>query len=100
MPVLHLTTGIVNDILDHLIEEIQAAGDGIHMITTGWKRRLYKPIENFICIADWKDSAALYVRQKLFDKKQFMTDEELMFGGTMHTKVGVYRHQYQWGRKS
>jgi hypothetical protein len=38
-------------------------------------------------IADWKDSAALYVRQKLFDKKQFVTDEELMFGGTIQKLV-------------
>jgi hypothetical protein len=27
MPVLHLTIGIVNDILDHLVEEMQAAGE-------------------------------------------------------------------------
>jgi hypothetical protein len=38
-------------------------------------------------LAVWKDSAALYVRQKLFDKKQFVTDEELMFGGTIQKLV-------------
>jgi hypothetical protein len=27
MPVLHLTIGIVNDVLDHLVEEMQVAGE-------------------------------------------------------------------------
>jgi hypothetical protein len=27
MPVLHLTIGIVNNILDHLVEEMQVAGE-------------------------------------------------------------------------
>jgi hypothetical protein len=34
-------------------------------------------------LADWKESAASYVRQQLFDKKQFVTDNELAFGGTI-----------------
>jgi hypothetical protein len=38
-------------------------------------------------IADWKDSAALYGRQKLFDKNQFVMDKELMFGGTIQKLV-------------
>lgn len=38
-------------------------------------------------LADWKDSAASYVRQQLFDKKQFVTDKELMFGGTIQELV-------------
>jgi serine/threonine-protein kinase RIO1 len=38
-------------------------------------------------IAELKDSAALYVRQKLFDKKLFVIDEELMFGGTIQKLV-------------
>jgi hypothetical protein len=38
-------------------------------------------------IADWKDITALYVWQKLFDKKQFVMDEELMFGGTIQKLV-------------
>jgi serine/threonine-protein kinase RIO1 len=38
-------------------------------------------------LADWKDSAASYVRQQLFDKKQFITDMELMFGGTIQKLV-------------
>jgi hypothetical protein len=29
---------------------------------------------------NWKDSAAEYVRAKLFDKKQFVTDEEVVMG--------------------
>jgi hypothetical protein len=38
-------------------------------------------------LADWKDSAATYVRQHLFDKKQFVTDKELLFGGTIQVLV-------------
>ena len=38
-------------------------------------------------LADWKDSAATFVRQQLFDKKQFVTDKELMFGGTIQELV-------------
>ena len=38
-------------------------------------------------LADWKDSAASYVRQQLFDKKQFVEDQELMFGGTIQELV-------------
>ncbi len=36
---------------------------------------------------DWKDSAAEYVRAELFDKKQFVTDEELAFGGNIQKLV-------------
>ena len=38
-------------------------------------------------LADWKDSAAAYVRQQMFDKKQFVTDKELMFGGAVQILV-------------
>jgi hypothetical protein len=34
---------------------------------------------------DWRDSAAEYVRAQLFDKKQFITDEEIGMGGIHHT---------------
>jgi hypothetical protein len=30
---------------------------------------------------DWKDSSAEYIRAHLFDKKQFVMDEELVLGG-------------------
>ena len=36
---------------------------------------------------DWKDSAAEYVRAELFDKKQFVTDEELVMGGSIQKLV-------------
>jgi viroplasmin and RNaseH domain-containing protein len=36
---------------------------------------------------DWKDSATEYVRGKLFDKKQFVTDEELAMGGPIQKLV-------------
>jgi hypothetical protein len=38
-------------------------------------------------LADWKDSAAQCVRQQLFDKKQFVTDKELAFGGNIQKLV-------------
>jgi hypothetical protein len=38
-------------------------------------------------IDDWKDSAAEYVRSQLFDKKQFVTDGELMMGGNIQMLV-------------
>jgi hypothetical protein len=39
---------------------------------------------------DWKDSAAEYVRAELFDKKQFVTDEELVMGGSIQKLVCTY----------
>ena len=38
-------------------------------------------------IADWKDSAAEYVRSEMFDKKQFVTDQELVVGGNLQRLV-------------
>jgi hypothetical protein len=38
-------------------------------------------------VAEWKDSAALFVRQELFNKKQFVSDEELVHGGMLQTMV-------------
>jgi hypothetical protein len=38
----------------------------------------------------WKDSAAEYVRAGLFDKKQFVTDEELVMGGSIQKLVCTY----------
>ncbi len=32
---------------------------------------------------DWRDSAAEYVRAELFDKKQFITDEEIGIRGSI-----------------
>ncbi len=32
-------------------------------------------------VADWKDATADYVRTKLFDKQQFVSDEDLVMGG-------------------
>jgi hypothetical protein len=39
---------------------------------------------------DWKDSAAEYVQAELFDKKQFVTDEELVMGGSIQNIVCAY----------
>jgi hypothetical protein len=39
---------------------------------------------------DWKDSAAEYVQAELFDKKQFVTDEELVMGGSIQKLVCTY----------
>ena len=56
---------------------------------------------------DWKDSAASYVRQHLFDKKQFVSDVELKFGSTIQKLVcsdiniseGRRAHQLLWDEK-
>ena len=43
---------------------------------------------NKITLADWKDSAASHVRQQqLIDKKQFVSDSKLVFGGTIQKLV-------------
>ncbi len=39
---------------------------------------------------DWKDSAAAHVRAELFDKKQFITDEEIGIGGSIQKLVCAY----------
>jgi hypothetical protein len=39
---------------------------------------------------DWRDSAAEYVRAELFDKKQFITDEEIGMGGSIQKLVCAY----------
>jgi hypothetical protein len=48
-------------------------------------------------IDDWKDSAGEYVRSELFDKKQFVTDGELMMGGNIQKLVckhiNICRHE-------
>jgi hypothetical protein len=36
---------------------------------------------------DWRDSAAEYVRAEFFDKKQFITDEEIGMGGSIQKLV-------------
>ena len=43
-------------------------------------------------LADWKDATADYVRTKLFDKKQFVTDEYLMMGGQIQKLVAFELH--------
>jgi hypothetical protein len=40
-------------------------------------------------IADWKGSSAECVRASLFDKKQFMSDEELVMGGPIQKLVCI-----------
>jgi hypothetical protein len=39
---------------------------------------------------DWRDSAAEYIRAELFDKKQFITDEEIGMGGSIQKLVCAY----------
>jgi hypothetical protein len=39
---------------------------------------------------DWRDSAAEYVRAELFDKKQFITDEEIGMGGSIQKLMWAY----------
>ena len=50
---------------------------------------LVDSVPNRHTISDWHDSAAIYIRQDIFDKKQFATDEDLRFGGTIQKLVSV-----------
>ena len=43
-------------------------------------------------VADWKDSAAEYVRLVIFDKKQFVSDEELAMHGDIQKLVCAKIH--------
>jgi serine/threonine-protein kinase RIO1 len=58
-----------------------------HTSTAETGTRLLPEQLNKQTLADWKDSAASYVRLQLFDKKQFVTDNELVFGGTIQKLV-------------
>jgi hypothetical protein len=43
-------------------------------------------------LANWKDATADYVRTKLFDKKQFVSDEDLVMGGHIQKLVSFELH--------
>ena len=43
-------------------------------------------------VADWKDATADYVRTKMFDKKQFVSDAELVMGGQIQKLVAFELH--------
>ena len=49
-------------------------------------------------LADWNDSAAEYVRSGLFEKKQFVDDEELVMGGIIQQLVCTHIHISGVGR--
>jgi hypothetical protein len=57
MPVLHLTIGIVNDILDNLVEEMQATGEWYTDDYYRLEEEVYKPIENLI----WQQMHCLHM---------------------------------------
>jgi hypothetical protein len=38
-------------------------------------------------VGDWKDATADYVRRKMFDKKQFVSDDDLVMGGHIQKLV-------------
>jgi hypothetical protein len=48
---------------------------------------LLESVPNKHTISDWHDSAAIYIRQDIFDKKQFATDDDLRFGGMIQKLV-------------
>ena len=48
---------------------------------------LLESVPNRHTILDWHNSAAIYIRQDIFDKKQFATDKDLRFGGTIQKLV-------------
>ncbi len=43
-------------------------------------------------LAEWKDATADYVRTKLFDKQQFVSDEDLVMGGHIQKLVSFELH--------
>ena len=43
-------------------------------------------------LAEWKDATAEYVRTKLFDKQQFVSDEDLVMGGHIQKLVSFELH--------
>ena len=43
-------------------------------------------------LAEWKDATADYVRTKLFDKQQFVSDEDLVMGGPIQKLVSFELH--------
>jgi hypothetical protein len=43
-------------------------------------------------LADWKDATADYVHTQLFDKKQFVSDEDLVMGGHIQKLVSYALH--------
>jgi hypothetical protein len=67
------------------IVEMANDGGGINAAVTE-RRVLVEGVDKHI-LADWKDSAALFVRQELFNKKQFVSDEELVYGGKLQKYV-------------
>ena len=50
-------------------------------------------------VADWKDATADYVRTQLFDKKQFVSDEDLVMGGHIQKLVAFEIHISGLGRQ-
>ncbi len=50
-------------------------------------------------VADWKDATADYVRTKLFDKKQYVSDEDIVMGGHIQKLVCFELHISGLGRQ-
>jgi len=66
-------------------QTVQANGDG----------GLVRALPQGLCkqtLADWKDATADYVRTKMFDKKQFVADEDLVMGGHIQKLVAYELH--------
>ena len=43
-------------------------------------------------LEEWKDSTADYVRKKLFNKKQFVSDDDMVMGGTIQKLISNNLH--------
>ena len=70
---------IVND------QTVKANGDG----------GLVQALPQGLCkqtLADWKDATADFIRTKMFDKKQFVSDEDLVMGGHIQKLVAFELH--------
>ena len=58
-------------------------------------RGLVRALPQGLCkqtLADWKDATADYVWTKMFDKKQFVADEDLVMGGHIQKLVAYELH--------
>jgi hypothetical protein len=64
-------------------------------VTHGDGGQLVRALPQGVCkqtLADRKDATADYLRTKLFDKKQFVSDEDLVMGGHIQKLVSYELH--------
>jgi hypothetical protein len=65
------------------------------MTTTTPASTSVQPLPQELCketVAEWNDTAGDYVRAKMFDRKQFVTDADLEMGGHIQKLVAQELH--------